>query len=323
MPPRLEDIRNAHTCIEPFVHRTPVFTSETLDNLAGARLFFKAENFQKTGAFKYRGATYAVQTLLEEEAHRGVATHSSGNHGQALALAARMRGIPAHIVMPSNAPRSKHAAVTNYGGRITLCKPTLEARESTLAEVVKSTGAAAVHPYDDDRIICGQGTAALELLADTPDLDAILAPVGGGGLLAGTAIAAHGLRPELTVYGSEPELADDAFRSLRQGKRLPPCPPRTVADGLRTALGERNFPIISRHVAEIFLVGEAEILLAMRQIWERAKLVIEPSAAVPVAAALARPGCLRGKRVGIILSGGNVDLCRNSECNFWKPSTDA
>ena len=230
--PAFAHIEAARDRIRPFVHRTPVLTCRTLDRLSGVRLFLKAENFQRVGAFKFRGATNAVRGLSEEEARRGVATHSSGNHAQALALAAQERGIQAHIVMPSNAPAAKRAAVEGYGGRITPCEADLASREAALARVIAATGAVPIHPFDDGRVIAGQGTAALELLEDVPDLDAVIAPVGGGGLLSGTAIACHGVRRSVRVFGAEPELADDAFRSLREGRRLGPRPPLTVADGL-------------------------------------------------------------------------------------------
>ncbi len=304
--PDLAALEAARGRIRTLVHRTPVLTSRTLDLLSGARLFLKAECFQRTGSFKYRGATNAVRLLGEEEARRGVATHSSGNHAAALTLAARERGIPAHVVMPANSTAAKRTAVEGYGGRVTSCEPTLAAREKALEEVIARTGAVPIHPYDDGRVIAGQGTAALELLEEVPDLDVLLAPVGGGGLLAGTAIAAHGIRPSIRVIGAEPELADDAHRSLREGKRLPPCPPRTVADGLRTALGELPFAILREEVEEIALVGEEEILRAMRLLWERVKVVVEPSGSVPLAAVLSRRLPLVGLEVGVILSGGNV-----------------
>jgi threonine dehydratase len=316
--PTFAEVEAARERLRPFVHRTPVLTCQTLDRLSGAKLFFKAENFQKTGAFKYRGATNAVRCLSEAEAARGVATHSSGNHAQALALAARTRGIPAAIVMPANAPAAKRAAVEAYGGRIVFCEPTLAAREEALGRVLESTGAILVHPYNDARVIAGQGTAALELLEDVPDLEAIIAPVGGGGLLSGTAVAAQGARPAIRVLGAEPELADDACRSLAEGRRLPPRPPLTVADGLRTALGDITFAIIRRRVERILLASDAEILAAMRLLWERAKVIVEPSGAVPLAALLSKRHDLSAKRVGVILSGGNVDLCRNELCSFWR-----
>jgi threonine dehydratase len=304
----LAAIRAAHERIRPFVHRTPVLTCSAIDSLAGARVFFKCENFQKVGAFKFRGATNAVQSLTDAAAARGVVTHSSGNHAAALALAARRRGIPAYIVMPSNAPPVKRDAVAGYGGRITACEPTQPARESACAELVRSTGATLVHPYDDDAVIAGQGTAALELLEDVPDLDAILAPVGGGGLLSGTLIAAKGVRPGIRVIGCEPAKADDAAASLREGRIVPARPPVTIADGLRTSLGTRTFPIIRELVETIALVEEAEILSALRLMLERMKVVVEPSSAVPLAALLNRPLDLAGKKAGVIVSGGNLDV---------------
>jgi len=309
--PTIQDIRNAAERIRPYAHRTPVFTCATLDGMAGARLFFKAENFQKVGAFKFRGACNAVFSLSEAEAAKGVVTHSSGNHAQALALAARLRGIPARIVMPSNAPDVKKAAVAGYGAEITYCEPTLEARESTTARIMAETGATLVHPYDDARVIAGQGTAALELLEDVSNLDVVMTPVGGGGLLSGTAIAVKSLRPGARVIAAEPATADDAYRSFTTRELVPSVNPQTVADGLLTSLGKLTFPIILDHVDEIVTVTEEEIISAMRLVWERMKLVIEPSAAVPVAAALSGRTELKNKRVGIILSGGNLDLARN------------
>jgi threonine dehydratase len=308
--PTLADIRAAAGRIAPYAHRTPVLTCTAFDERLGARIFLKCENFQKVGAFKFRGAANAVFSLDEGESARGVATHSSGNHAQALALAARLRGIPAFIVMPDNAPAVKKAAVAGYGGRITFCEPTLKARETTLARVVQETGAEVVHPYNDDRVIAGQGTAALELLEDVPGLDAVLAPVGGGGLLSGTAIAATSLKPGIRVIAAEPEGADDACRSFRAGRIIPSTAPKTVADGLLTSLGDRTFPVIRERVEDIVTVSEAGIVAAMKFVWERAKLVIEPSSAVPVAALWEKKIDLGGLRVGIILSGGNVDLDR-------------
>jgi threonine dehydratase len=306
----LAAVRAAHDRIRPFVHRTPVLTCSAIDALAGARVYFKCENFQKVGAFKIRGATNAVQSLSNEAARRGVVTHSSGNHAAALALAARRRGIPAYIVMPSNAPPVKREAVAGYGGRITFCEPTQPAREAACAELVRSTGATLVHPYDDDAVIAGQGTAALELLEDVPDLDAILAPVGGGGLLSGTLIAAKGVRPAIRVIGCEPALADDAAQSLKEGRIIPARPPVTIADGLRTSLGAKTFPIVRELVETIALAEEAEILAALRLMLERMKVVVEPSSAVPLAALLNRPLNLAGKKVGVIVSGGNLDVSR-------------
>lgn len=308
MPITLQDIYTAAARIRWYIHRTPVLTNQSLNDVVGAQVFLKCENLQKVGAFKFRGACNAVFSLSDEEAKCGVATHSSGNHAQALALAARVRGIPAHIVMPENAPSVKKVAVAAYGGQITFCEPTLEARESTLAKVVEKTGASVVHPYNDVRVIAGQGTAALELLEDVPDLDVILAPVGGGGLLSGTAIAATETRPGIRVIAGEPEMADDAYRSMREGKIVPSVKPRTIADGLLTSLGTLTFPVIQQRVEQIVPVSEKGIIEAMRFIWERAKIVIEPSAAVPVGVLWEKKIDLTGLRVGVILSGGNVDL---------------
>jgi threonine dehydratase len=285
-------------------------TSRTLSGMCGAELFFKCENLQRVGAFKFRGASNAVLSLDAEEAARGVATHSSGNHAQALALAARLRGIPAHIVMPENAPAVKQRAVRDYGAEITFCEPTLEARESTLADVIARTGAAFVHPYNDWRIIAGQATAGRELIEEVPDLDIILAPVGGGGLLSGTALAARYYSPGTAVIAAEPEGADDAARSFRAGHIIPSVQPRTVADGLLTSLGEKTFAVIRAHVRDIVTVDDAAIIRAMRLVWERMNIVIEPSAAVPLAAVLVGAVDVRGARVGIIFSGGNLDLDR-------------
>jgi len=308
MSPSLADIRTAAERIRPYAHRTPVLTCASLDREVGAQVWLKCENLQRVGAFKFRGACNAVFSLSELEAGRGVVCHSSGNHAQALALAARLRGVPAHIVMPSNAPAVKKAAVAGYGGQITFCEPTLEAREATQARVVAATGATIIHPYNDARVIAGQGTAALELVQDFPDLDVILAPVGGGGLLSGTAIAAQGLSPRIRVIAAEPAGADDACRSMAAGRIIPSEAPRTIADGLLTSLGDLTFPIIRERVERILPVSEAGIVAAMKFVWERAKLVIEPSAAVPVALLWERTFDLTGLRVGVILSGGNVDL---------------
>ena len=306
----LDDILRASERIRPYAHRTPVFTCAALDHWVGARVFLKCENLQKVGAFKFRGASNAVLSLTDAEAARGVATHSSGNHAQALALAARLRGIPAHIVMPRTAPAVKKAAVVGYGARITFCEPTLAAREATLDEVVLATGAHIVHPYDDDRVIAGQGTAAFELLEDVPGLDVVMTPVGGGGLLGGTAIAVSSLAPEVRVIAAEPLGANDAWQSLQAGRIIPSVDPRTIADGLLTSLSDRTFAIIQQHVERIVTVGETAIVTAMKFVWERAKLVIEPSAAVPIAALWERAFDATGLRVGVILSGGNVDLDR-------------
>jgi threonine dehydratase len=306
-PPTLDDIRAAHARIRPHIHWTPVLTSELLNRETGAALFFKCENFQKAGAFKSRGACNAVFLLSEAEAQKGVATHSSGNHAAALARAAALRGIAAHIVMPRNAPVPKQRAVAGYGGRIVLCEPTLAAREQACAEVLAETGATLIHPYNDHRIIAGQGTAVLELLDAVPDLDVVLAPVGGGGLLSGTAIAAKSLRPGIRVLGAEPAQADDAFESLRDGY-IVTKPANTLADGLRTSLSERTFPVIRAQVDEIRTTSEAGIVAAMRRLWEILKIVVEPSGSVPFAVVREHAAAFAGQRVGVILSGGNVDL---------------
>lgn len=306
--PTLADIQAAAARIKPYAHRTPVLTCTSLNDLVGAEVFWKCENFQKVGAFKFRGACNAVFSLSDEEAQCGVATHSSGNHAAAVALAARLRGIPAHIVMPDNAPDVKKAAVAGYGGRIVYCAPTLAAREATLERVVQETGAAFLHPYNDARVIAGQGTAALELLTDVPELDVVMAPVGGGGLLSGTALVTAALAPTAQVIAAEPAAADDAYRSLQAGTILPAMDPRTIADGLRTSLGPLTFAIIQRHVQQIVTVSEEAIIAAMRHTWERMKIVIEPSAAVPLGALLEQRFPHAGKRLGIIVSGGNVDL---------------
>lgn len=306
--PTLADMRQAAERIKPYAHRTPVLTCASLDRLLGAELFFKCENFQKVGAFKFRGACNAVLALSEATARCGVATHSSGNHAAALALAAHLRGIEAHIVMPRTAPKVKQAAVAAYGGRIVWCEPTLAAREATLADVQHETGATFVPPYNDPQVIAGQGTAALELCEDVADLDLVLAPVGGGGLLSGTAIAVAAVSPGTRVVGAEPAGADDAYRSLQCGHLVPAVNPQTIADGLLTSLGELTFAIIRRSVVQIIPVSEAAIVRAMRDVWERMKIIIEPSAAVPVGAVLEHRQAVSGQRIGIILSGGNVDL---------------
>jgi threonine dehydratase len=304
----MQSIREAHARIRDKIHRTPVMTSEVLDALTGSRLYFKCENLQKAGAFKARGATNAVFLLGTEEAARGVVTHSSGNHAAALSRAAKLRGIPAHIVMPSNAPQAKQAAVRRYGGEIVLCEPTLAARESTAREVMERTGAAFIHPYDDLRVMAGQGTSAIEMLEDVPDLDLILCPVGGGGQLSGIAVAAKSIKPAIRVVGVEPSGADDAARSLDAGRILPMLNPKTIADGLKTSLGERPFAEIIRLVDDIVTVSEESIVQGMRQIWEVMKLVVEPSGAVSFAALLEHRLAPSSARIGIILSGGNLDL---------------
>src|SRR5215468_7333440 len=294
--PTFADVQTAAARIKPYAHRTPVLTCTSLNALVGAELFCKCENFQKVGAFKFRGACNAVFSLAAPEAQHGVATHSSGNHAAAVALAAQLRGIKAHIVMPDNAPAVKRAAVAGYGGSIVYCAPTLAAREATLERVVHETGATFIHPYNDARVIAGQGTAALELLTDVTDLDVIMAPVGGGGLLSGTAIVAAALSSSTRVIAAEPEAADDAYRSLLAGQILPANDPRTIADGLRTSLGELTFAIMQQHVQQIVTVSEEAIVSAMRYIWERMKIVIEPSAAVPIGALLEKKIDLTDKR---------------------------
>ncbi len=308
--PTLEDIRAAAQRIRPYVHRTPVLTCATLDRMCDARLFFKCENLQKTGSFKARGATNAVYSLTDKEAARGVATHSSGNHAAALAQAARWRGIRAYIVMPDSAPEIKKQAVAGYGAEITFCTSSPVAREEALAEVLRSTGASMVHPSNDPRVISGQGTTAVELIEDVPDLDVVVTPVGGGGLLSGTALAVSALSPRTRVIGAEPAGADDAYRSLQTGRIVPQTDPHTIADGLLTSLGDLTFPIIQAHVHSIVTVSEEAIVEAMRLIWERMKIVVEPSAAVPLGAMLARRSEFPGGRIAIVLSGGNVDLGR-------------
>jgi threonine dehydratase len=304
----LNRIRAAHQRIQSYVHSTPVITSERLDEASGASLFFKCENFQKAGAFKARGATNAVFSLDDATAQRGVATHSSGNHGAAVARAAKLRGIPAHIIMPSNSAKVKIRAVGGYGAQVVFCEPTEKAREVTCAAVIKKTGATLIHSFENEDVISGQGTAAVELLEEVADLDVIMCPVGGGGLLSGTAVAAKSMRPKIKVIAVEPANADDAAQSFRAGCRLVTEKKFTIADGLRTNIGEPNFAIVQRYVDDILTVSEEAIVSAMRTIWETMKIVIEPSAAVPYAAIMEIKVAFSGKRIGIILTGGNVDL---------------
>jgi threonine dehydratase len=313
MPPfavNLADIQQAAQRLAGRAHRTPVITCTTLDRMAGRSLFFKCEQFQKAGAFKFRGACNAVMRLAPEVAARGVVTHSSGNHAQALALAARSRGIPAHIVMPRTASPVKRRAVQEYGGRVVECEPTLAARETTAAAVQAETGATLIPPFNHPDVIAGQGTAALELLEQAPGLDAVVAPVGGGGLMAGVAIAVKSAAPRVRVFAAEPAGADDAARSKAAGMLIPQTAPRTIADGLLTSLGELTWPVLRDQVERVFTVTDDEIVAAMRLAWERAKLLIEPSSAVAVAAVLGDAfRALEGlQRVGVILSGGNVNL---------------
>jgi threonine dehydratase len=304
----LDSIRAAHGRICAHIHRTPVLTSSRLDEANGASLFFKCENFQKDGAFKARGATNAVFSLDDVTARRGVATHSSGNHGTALARAAKLRGIPAHIVMPSNSAKVKVRAVESYDAHIVFCQPTQAAREAACADVIAKTGATLIHSFENEDVMAGQGTAAMELFEDVSDVDLVMCPVGGGGLLCGTAVAAKTMRPKIKVIAVEPANANDAAQSFRAGRRMVTEKKFTIADGLRTNVGAPNFPIIQRHVDDIVTVSEEAIITAMRTIWETMKIIIEPSAAVPYAAVLEQKIDIGGKRVGIILSGGNVDL---------------
>lgn len=306
--PRFADVLAARERIAPFAHRTPVLTCTALNRLAGSSLYFKCENFQKVGAFKFRGACNAVFSLSDEEAAAGVVTHSSGNHAAALALASRLRGIAAHIVMPSNAPAVKQAAVAGYGDQITFCEPTQKAREATTEQIIARTNATLIHPYNDPRIIAGQGTAALELVEEVGQLDAVVAPVGGGGLLSGTSLTVRERLPDCKVIGAEPANVDDAFRSWKEKRLVPLEKADTIADGLKTSLGSLTFAIIRTGVDDIVRVSEAEIAQAMRLVWERMKIIIEPSSAVALASVLSPEFPLRDARVGIILSGGNVDL---------------
>ena len=308
--PDLAAIRAAHGRIAPFVHRTPVMTCRAVDDEAGASLFFKCEHLQKAGAFKARGACSAVFALDDDAARRGVVTHSSGNHGAAIAYAARCRGIPAFVVMPENAPAVKQANVRRFGASVRLCAPTVAAREATCDAVAVETGATLVHPFDDPDVIAGQGTAALELLEDVDGLDAIIAPCGGGGLLSGTAIAATSLSPGIRVLGAEPANADDAARSFASGRVEPLAPTTTIADGLRTTLAPRTLAALRAHVGAIGTCSEEGILRAMRMTFERMKQVVEPSSSVPLACLLEGKLDVRGRRVGIIVTGGNVDLDR-------------
>lgn len=303
-----ESLLETHRRIQPYIHATPVLSSQTINRMAGAEVFFKCENFQKMGAFKMRGAANAILCLSEEARSKGVATHSSGNFAQAIALSAKMMGVKAYIVMPSNAPEVKKAAVRDYGGEVIECVPTLQAREDTLQEVVERTGATFLHPYNQEEVIAGQSTAAIEMIEELPALDFILSPVGGGGLIGGTALAAHFFSPQTTVIAAEPFGADDAWQSKEAGKIIPQSDPQTIADGLRTSTGDKTFPLIRDFVDRIIRVEEQEIISALRLLIERMKLVVEPSGAVPLAAILKEKANFKGKRIGIIISGGNVDL---------------
>jgi len=308
--PTKQEIVDAHKRITPFIHRTPVLTSKNINSLLGIELYFKCENLQKVGAFKIRGATNAVMQLSEEDVKKGIATHSSGNHAAALALAGKNRDTTAYVVMPENSPRVKVEAVNSYGAKITFCKPTLESRETTLDAIVKEKGATFIHPYNNKHVITGQATACKELIEDSPVLDYIIAPIGGGGLLSGTLLSANYFASKTMVIGAEPAGADDAYRSIQTGKRLPSVLPNTICDGLLSALGTLTFPIIRDFVSEIITVSEDSIIEAMRLIYERMKLVVEPSAAVTLAVIAENRDLFKGKSVGLILSGGNVDLPR-------------
>ena len=315
--PSLKDIREAHCRIRPFIHRTPVMSSRLINEMYGAQIFFKCENFQKVGAFKFRGATNAVLQLTQQEKEAGVITHSSGNHAAALALAARSAGVKAYVVMPSNAPEVKKSAVKGYGAEITFCQPTQQAREQTTAGIMAKTGATLIHPYDNFNVICGQGTAAIELLEEIPGLDIVIAPVGGGGLLSGTSTAVKGINPRVQVFGAEPLNANDAYMSFTSGRLHPSLPPGTIADGLLTSLSELTFAVIRRNVDNIYTVKEESIIASMRLIWERMKIIAEPSSAVPLAVIMENPGIFRDKKTGIIISGGNVEL---GKLPFSQPS---
>ena len=308
----IDDVRAAARRIEGVGHRTPILTSQTLDEMAGRKLFFKCENFQKIGAFKLRGGWNAVSILSDEEAENGVCTHSSGNHAQAVAFSAQKRGIPSYIVMPNNVPDVKLDAVKGYGANITLCEPTLDARKSTLDEIADKTGARVVHPFNDPNVIAGQGTAALEMIEDLGHLDAMIAPIGGGGLMSGTCITTRSLLPEATLFGAEPAGADDAYLSLKEGKIIPQTNPDTICDGLLTSLGEYTWEILKDHLEAIYTVSDDEVIKAMKLIWERMKIIIEPSCATPVAVVMGTEfKQLKGiEKIGIILTGGNIDLSK-------------
>lgn len=306
--PTFEEIKKVHQRIQPYINLTPVLSSTAINEMSGATIYFKCENFQKVGAFKMRGAANAILALTEEERAKGVATHSSGNHAQAVALSAKNHGVPAYIVMPENAPSIKRAATRGYGAEIITCAPTLKARESTLAKVVERTGATFLHPYNNYDVIAGQATCAKELIEEVSDLEVVMAPVGGGGLMSGTAISTKALLPNAQIIGSEPKWADDAYRSFKSGKMQYNTRVDTIADGLRTNLGTYTFEIVTKYVDDIITVSEEEIVAAMRIIWERMKIIIEPSCSVPFAAVLQHKERFAGKKVGIILTGGNVDV---------------
>ncbi len=308
LKPSKQDILDAQDRIKPYIHHTPVLSSQIINEITGRKVFFKCENFQKAGAFKSRGACNAVLSLPESELLKGVATHSSGNHAQALARAAKIKGITAHIVMPENSSKVKIDGVIYYNGKITFCRPTLEDRELTLEEVIRRTGATEIHPYNNLRIIAGQATACLEAITDIESLDLVIAPVGGGGLLSGTALAVHYFGKSIKVIAAEPVNADDAYQSFKTATFVPSVAPDTIADGLRTSLGSITYPIICNHVEDIVTVTEEGIIAAMRLVWERMKIIIEPSSAVPLAALIENKISERYKNICLIISGGNVDL---------------
>jgi len=306
--PTFADMLVAHERIKPYIHRTPVLTSRFINELVGAELFFKCENLQKAGAFKARGASNAVFGLSDEEAAKGVATHSSGNHGTCLSYAAGRRGIPCTVVMPRTAPQAKKDAVKGYGGRVVECEPSTTSREAVFAEVVAETGAEFVHPYNDPRVIAGQGTCSKELIEQVPGLDAVIAPIGGGGMVSGTCLTLSNLAPQVQIYAAEPDQADDAARSFRAGHIIADDAPETVADGLKVPLKELTWHFVQNHVTDILTTSEDEIVDAMKLIWKRMKIVMEPSSAVPLAAILRNKEVFAGRRVGVIITGGNVDL---------------
>ena len=308
--PTYEDVIAAHARIAPHIHRTPVLTSEYFNELTGAELFFKCENFQKAGAFKVRGACNAVFGLFDEMAERGVATHSSGNHALSLSYAAGRRGIPCNVVMPRTAPEAKKAAVRGYGGIITECEPSTTSREAVFAEVQEATGAEFVHPYNDPRVIAGQGTCSREMMEQVDGLDAVIAPIGGGGMISGCCLTLSNIAPEVEIYAAEPEQADDAYRSFKAGHIIADDAPVTIADGLKVPLKENTWHFVSSHVTDILTASEQEIIDAMKLTWQRMKLVMEPSCAVPLATILRNPDVFRGKRVGVVVTGGNVDLAK-------------
>ena len=304
----LKDIESAHERIRPFIHRTPILTNSSIDNLIGAKLFFKCENFQKAGSFKIRGASNAVELLSDEEFKRGVATTSSGNHGAALSMAVTRRGGKTKVVMPHNTPKIKVNNVERNGGEVVWCEPDQKYRESVLKDVVDETGATVVHPYNDERIMAGQGTCAKELLEDVPDLDSIVSPVSGGGLLSGSLLAAKNMKSSITVYGAEPEEADDAYQSLKLGRIVPNKTINTICDGLRAQIGSKTFPVIQNLVDDIIPIAEEDIVNALRMIWERLKIIVEPSCSIALALIINNKQLFEGRNVGLIMSGGNLDL---------------